>query len=360
MPEKEGYLEEQHTESRLSRRRIIAGGAGIVGAGILGAGIHTQIARSQAEEPPSGTDTDVYEEGCEDADHWELTLEAANESWSARSDPSRYCSVPCSLTKTDSVAIGQQVRIGDGTGEFENAVYTVASEHESDTLWLTPSGLDRIEASESTAVTVGSQAVHSSYDTRQGGELNNEYVEYVVEGGDGDGSASDEVVVIAPHGGYIEYGTDFQAERVVEEIGGTGWICSGFNEGGGGFDRWHSYSTEIHRRSFPELDSLLEREFEWGVAFHGYSNGEILVGGTADNSDKAIVVDAIADLLPEQTVTAVERDATEYTGANPENVINDLAPAGQTIQIEQPTGVREIDWSVVADGVTDALEEIRE
>ncbi|SFS35703.1 Protein of unknown function [Halostagnicola kamekurae] len=357
MSEKEGYLGDRTTEQRYSRRRIVAGAGGIVGAGILGAGVQTQIVRSQ-EAPPSGTDTDVYAEGCEDVDHWELTLEEANEDWSARADPSLYCSVPCSLTDTDNVAIGQQVRIGNGTGEFENAVYTVASEHETDeTLWLTASGLDRIDASDSETVTLGSSAIHPSYNTRQGGELNDEYVEYLVNGDDG-GDGND-VVVLAPHGGYIEYGTDFQAERVAESIGATGWICSGFNAGGGGFDRWHTYSTEIHRRSFPELDSLLEQEFEWGVAFHGYSNGEILVGGTADESDKAIVVEAIEDLLPDQTVTVVERDATEYTGANPENVLNDLAPIGQTIQIEQPTDVRESDWSVVADGVVDALETIR-
>lgn len=366
MPDGEEYRREQTTEQRLSRRRILAGAGGIVGAGILGAGLHSRIVLTQEEELPSGTDTDVYAEGCEDVDHWEVTLEAADESWSARADPNRYCSVPCALIENDDLAIGQQIRIGNGTGEFENAVYTVASEHESDTLWLTSSGLDRIDASESTAVTVGSRAVHPDYDTRQGGELNDEYVEYVVDGGDDDdgsdgGSAiDDDVIVIAPHGGYIEYGTDFQAERAAEAIDGTGWICSGFNEGGGGFDRWHSYSTEIHRRSFPELDSLLEREFEWGVAFHGYSNGEILVGGTADESNKAIVVDAISERLPDQTVTVVERDATEYTGANPANVLNDLAPVGQTIQIEQPTGVRESDWAAVADGLTDALEEILE
>ncbi|WP_137291194.1 poly-gamma-glutamate hydrolase family protein [Natronorubrum halophilum] len=342
---------ERTTERGHSRRRVIAAGVGIVGTGVLAAGAQTQIVRSQ-DELPSGTGQQAYANSCEDVDHWEVTLEEANENWSARSDPSRYCSVPCTLTNTDELTIGQQIRVGSGeAGEFENAVYTVASEHEDDTLRLTASGLDRIGASESATATIGPQAVHPGYDTRQGGELNDEYVEYVVEG--------DDVIVIAPHGGYIEYGTDFQATRVAEAIDGTGWICSGFNEGGGAFTRWHSYSTEIHRRSFPGLDSLLDQRFGWGVAFHGYSNGEILVGGTADTEDKAIMRDAISEQLPERTVRIVERDATEYTGANPANVLNHLATVGQTIQIEQPTDVRQSDWALVADGVTEALEEIR-
>ncbi len=371
MPREERYRQEQSTEQRHSRRRIVAAGAGIASTGVLAAG-YTQIARSQ-DELPSGTGQDVYADGCDDIEHWELELEEADESWSARSSPSRYCSAPCALTENDELAIGQQIRVGNGddTDEFENAVYTVASEHEDDTLRLTPSGLERIGASESEAVTAGSQAVHPSYDTRQGGELNDEYIEYVVEGDgengddndeetDDDSDETDDVIVIAPHGGYIEYGTDFQAARVTEAIGGTGWICSGFNEGGGSFARWHSYSTEIHRRSFPELDDLLDRSFDWGVAFHGYSNDGILVGGTADDEQKEIVTDAISEQVPDRTVSVVERDATEYTGANPDNVLNQLAPVGQTIQLEQPTDVRQEEWASVADGVAEALEEITE
>ncbi|GAB7019046.1 poly-gamma-glutamate hydrolase family protein [Halostagnicola bangensis] len=353
-----------------SRRRVVAASAGIAGAGVLAAGYHTQIARSQ-DLPPSGTGQDVYADGCDDIDHWELELEEAAESWSARSSPSRYCSVPCTLTNNDELAVGQQVRVGTGNDadEFENAVYTVASEHQDETLRLTPSGLDRIGTSESETVTVGSQAVHPSYDTRQGGELNDEYIEYVLEEDDENGESDDDengedesgdVVVIAPHGGYIEYGTDFQADRVVEELGATGWICSGFNEGGGAFDRWHSYSTEIHPRSFPELDSLLDRSFEWGVAFHGYSNDGILVGGTADDDAKEVVTDAISEQLPDRTVSVVERDATEYTGANPENVLNQLAPVGRTIQLEQPADVRGQEWAGIADGVSEAFEELLE
>ncbi|ELY88023.1 poly-gamma-glutamate hydrolase family protein [Natrialba taiwanensis] len=335
-----------------SRRRIIAAGAGLLGIGALTTSVRTQVADSRAKMQ-SGSDQWVYADGCETVDHWEATLETAATDWKSRSSSEQYCSVPCQLVENEQVAIGQQVRIGyEATADgIENAVYTVASDHEGETLRLTASGLDRIGASDATTATIGAQAAHPNYDTRQAGKLNDEFVEYGV---DGDG-----VAVIAPHGGYIEYGTDFQATRVAEAVGGAGWICAGFNEGGGAFTRWHTNSTDLHRRSFPSLDALLDRQFDWGVAFHGYDDDGILIGGTAERAAKATVRDAIAERLPDRTVEIVGRDATAYTGANPENVLNELAPTGQTIQIEQSTDIRQSDWDTVADGVTDAIESLR-
>ncbi|ELZ06690.1 poly-gamma-glutamate hydrolase family protein [Natrialba aegyptia] len=335
-----------------SRRRIIAAGAGLLGIGALTTSVRTQVADSRAKMQ-SGSDQWVYADGCETVDHWEATLETAAADWESRSSSEQYCSVPCQLVENEQVAIGQQIRIGrEATADgFENAVYTVASNHEGEMLRLTASGLDRIGASDSSTGAVGAQAAHPDYDTRQAGELNDEFVEYGIEG--------DGVVVIAPHGGYIEYGTDFQASRVAEAVDGAGWICSGFNDGGGAFTRWHTYSTELHRRSFPALDALLDQQFDWSVAFHGYADDGVLIGGTAERSDKDTVKDAIAERLPDRTVEIVDRDATAYTGANPENVLNELAPIGRTIQIEQATDIRQSDWAAVADGVTDAIETLR-
>ncbi|ELY98015.1 poly-gamma-glutamate hydrolase family protein [Natrialba asiatica] len=335
-----------------SRRRIIAAGAGLTGIGVLTTGTGAQITRSRTKAQ-SESNQAVYADGCENVDRWEATFETVTADWGSRSSSKRYCSVPCQWTESGKVAVGQQIRIGhEATAdEFENAVYTVASSHEGETLQVTTDGLGRIGASDASTAAIGAQAVHPSYNAREAGELNDEFVEYSVEG--------DGVVVIAPHGGYIEYGTDFQASRVAESVDGAAWICSGFNDGGGAFTRWHTYSTELHRRSFPALDALLDQQFDWSVAFHGCTDDGILIGGTAERAAKDTVKDAIAERLPDQTVEIVDRDATAYTGANPENVLNELASIGRTIQIEQATDIRRAEWATVADGVIDALETLR-
>jgi Poly-gamma-glutamate hydrolase len=94
------------------------------------------------------------------------------------------------------------------------------------------------------------------------------------------------MVVIAPHG-MIERYTDCQAERVAVELSGIScWRCKGWKPDNGAFDRWHITSTDIHEASFPLLNSIVNRGFAHAVAFHGFSEDDILIGGGASDSFK--------------------------------------------------------------------------
>src|ERR671919_698579 len=56
------------------------------------------------------------------------------------------------------------------------------------------------------------------------------------------------LIVIAPHDGDIEEYTDEQAEHVGKQLSSkyvSVWVCKGFKEHGGAFDRWHITSTDI-------------------------------------------------------------------------------------------------------------------
>jgi phage replication-related protein YjqB (UPF0714/DUF867 family) len=86
------------------------------------------------------------------------------------------------------------------------------------------------------------------------------------------------LIVIAPHGGDIEFHTDQQAERVASRLVAkavSSWRCKGF-KGDGSFDRWHITSTDIHEASFPRLNSVISRGFTYAVAIHGFDDPEIL------------------------------------------------------------------------------------
>lgn len=298
-------------------------------------------------------------DGCATMSRWEVTLEETVADWNTRSGADGYCSVPCETVEGTDLEIGQQVRIEpeeSGSGGFPDAVYTIVSTHEGTAVQLTAGGLDRIGADGAAAATIGGRPVHPTYDTREAARYNNEYVEYLV----GEETETTEVFAIASHGGFIEYGTDFQAERVATLLDGVGWICSGFNDGGGAYSRWHVPSTELDRGSFPLLDSLSDQPGDWAVAFHGYANEAIYVGGTASEADRQLVADEINDRVDGIDVVPASGDATDYDGASPRNILNRVAPNGRTIQVEQPSDVRQNQWRAVADGVVAGLETLLE
>lgn len=87
------------------------------------------------------------------------------------------------------------------------------------------------------------------------------------------------IVVTAPHGGYIEYNTAKQAKYATEIQDAAGWICLGYSDGSGAFDRWHITSTNIAPDSFQKPARLAKREFAYAISFHGFIKSGIAIGG---------------------------------------------------------------------------------
>jgi phage replication-related protein YjqB (UPF0714/DUF867 family) len=157
-------------------------------------------------------------------------------------------------------------------------------------------------------------------------------------------------------GGLIEEYTDRQAERVAAELPGIScWRCKGWKPGGGAFDRWHITSTDIHEASFPLLNTIIHRGFTHAVAFHGFSEDDILIGGGASDSLKNELKEAIDDAVNNESsrckvTIRIARAEDNFNGDSPENVVNRLAK-GNGIQIEQALAVRERCWPEIADAV---------
>jgi len=155
--------------------------------------------------------------------------------------------------------------------------------------------------------------------------------------------------VIAPHGGMIEKHTDEQATEVLARLRTAGfpassWLCKGFGDDAkGASDRWHITSTDLHPACFPLLQSLMSRQFFYGVAFHGFARKEgeadIYIGGGAPRSLKAAVQRALLSLgLPLTVKISTPEDDPKFQGFSPENVINRLAARG--IHLEQSADAR--------------------
>jgi len=184
---------------------------------------------------------------------------------------------------------------------------------------------------------------------------NSEFTEHLADNGRHQG-----LIVIAPHGGDIEKHTDEQAELVGERLASkcvSVWVCKGVKAGGGAFDRWHITSTDICEESFPKLKTVIGRGFEYAVAFHGWDEDSICIGGSAPPDLKQQIKTAIETaILGSGIVVAMDEDSgcpPNFNGNDPRNIVNRLATNG--IQIEQSIKAREKYHDKIADAVADVI-----
>jgi phage replication-related protein YjqB (UPF0714/DUF867 family) len=176
-----------------------------------------------------------------------------------------------------------------------------------------------------------------------------EFVERLTDNGHHRG-----LIVIAPHGGNIERHTDEQAERVGERLASKGvsvWRCKGFKKDGGAFDRWHITSTDISEDSFPKLKTVIGRDFEYAIAFHGWSEDFICIGGRAPAGLKERIKTAIRAIpdLEIEVRTDLEDCPEGFNGNDPRNIVNRLG--ANAIHIEQSIDARGDFGCKIADAV---------
>ncbi len=172
------------------------------------------------------------------------------------------------------------------------------------------------------------------------------------------GSGKD-LIALAPHGGDIEKLTDKQALRVQRRLGASlarSWRCMGWKAGGGASKRWHITSTEISEHSFPVLGEVFQRKYIHAVAFHGWTEDRIGVGGLAPISVRRQIVQAIRTALiaAGSNIEVRLESSGGLSGSNPNNIVNRITASGKNgVQIEQSKPAREKHWVTIADAVAD-------
>src|SRR5262245_33561131 len=195
-----------------------------------------------------------------------------------------HCSADPTQLAAIGRALGHQIRVKRSDAEY--GLYTV-SEVRTETpdaiVRIALTGRERLGASDEFPALIDAQVPHPSF-TDTEAKAANELAERLSDNGSQTG-----LIVIAPHGGAIEHHTDRQAERLTALLRPrpiTCWRCKGWREGGGASERWHITSTDIHEASFPLLGQVMCRGFTNAVAFHGFSDLDILIGGRAQQALK--------------------------------------------------------------------------
>ncbi|MFN8445760.1 MAG: poly-gamma-glutamate hydrolase family protein [Caldilineaceae bacterium] len=286
---------------------------------------------------------------------YEATVKRAFLSQETLFTNGEHCSADGNQLATIGCAVGQQIRVKSAIGEL--ALYTVSEirqERPETIVRMSQKGRTRLATAGSEipaefAATVDAQVPHPTH-SDECAEANSEFVERLTDDG-----AHTGLVVIAPHGGDIEPSTDLQAERVAAQFAMQNvscWRCKGWRQGGGAYERWHITSPDLHEASFPLLNTIINRSFSYAVAFHGFEEPYILIGGGADAMLKCQIKSAIELVLADSGIDVrIATEADNFNGDNPHNIVNRLA-GGNGIQIEQSLAARQNHWQRIADAVT--------
>lgn len=269
-----------------------------------------------------------------------------------------YASEHCSLDPEQLLAaglvIGRQVRVRRSptsvalytiTEDRQEADHTIVRMAQPARARLSATG-DETEF----AVSVDPDVTRSAL-TDEEARTQSEFVERLCDNGTQKG-----LLVLAPHGGSIEHDTDRQAERVGEILGAdrsSVWLCRGFKQGGGALDAWHVTASDINEVGFPLLGSIATRSFEYAVAFHGFREADVLVGGGASRGLKRRIATAIQDALAGTEIQVrIARSSEKFDGNNPRNIVNRLTEGGiGGVQIEQSSEARKDYWKQIAEAV---------
>jgi phage replication-related protein YjqB (UPF0714/DUF867 family) len=140
------------------------------------------------------------------------------------------------------------------------------------------------------------------------------------------------------------------------------WRCKGWwnpNWRGDAFDHWHITSTEINEASFPRLNSIISRGFTYAVAFHGFRQTEILIGGgrAAASLKREIKTEIKRRIAGSGICVRIASSNERYGGDSPLNIVNRLTADGESgIQIEQSRRARSRYWREIADAVADVYD----
>ena len=343
--------------SRTTGRRSILGA---VGGTIAGISVATPAVGARADDDhgaENATDAETP------TDHGQQTVRAgvepasvieAAEAQETLIESGRYCAVHGAILDSIDRDVGDQVRIRRAGVEGEYAVYTVSERLEEDEPGTVRMGLDgreRLGTEDSFSASVDPTVVRPDLNA-DGAAASDEFIEYLARNGD-------RIAVLSPHGGDIAPGTGEQAELATEGVSGLGvthWGTRGWYEERGAFERWFVQSTDISPASFPQLQRIYDRGFEYGVSFRGGGDEGVEVFGDEDDELTQAVADAIDAAAEDLEVSTQEPDDDwedePYADAP---LVRRLVADGQGVWLEQTTEAREDYGDEIATAVAEAF-----
>jgi phage replication-related protein YjqB (UPF0714/DUF867 family) len=272
-------------------------------------------------------------------------------------DHPEHCSADAEALAGIGRALGHQVRVRLAADPPVFGLYTVSQTRDEtpDTIVrMGRGGRERLGTTDPFAGVVESVVPRQRLTDAEAERLG-EFVERLSDDGTHRG-----LLAIAPHGGDIEPHTDTQAVRVAEcltSYGVSTWLCKGFGLSRRGAAALHVTSVDIHPASFPALGSVIGCRFRYAVAFHGFRDDGVLVGGGAPFRLKAEIAAAIEGAVAGSGIRVrIAGPDDEFNGDSPRNIVNRLTAGGRGgIHLEQSRAARTGHALDIADAVAEVF-----
>lgn len=254
------------------------------------------------------------------------------------------CTMDDELRVQLGLSVGDQFLLTRQSATSKYGLVTIHSDYEdgsdNDDIRMRYTGRERFDTTDSFAAWAEAWTpIHGQTDAWL--NSNDEMGEFLEE----TSTTHTEVVFTAPHGGMIENYTDEMAQWAYDYMdtnskSASAWYCIGHQDAIGAYNAWHITSSDISRNSFPYLDDIGDRGFDYAVSFHGYSESDIGVGGRAPSALKTEVKEAIEDAVG-TAYDVVILTSGPYAGTSTDNFVNWLTSTGDDgVQIELPYAAR--------------------
>jgi len=279
-----------------------------------------------------------------------VAVKKAMSTQSALLNDVELCSITPDIRDRLGLNIGHQVRVERKPQSY--AIYTVKEildENETCTMRMGVGARDRLDDFGIFDAVINPLVVSNLCKEEARGE--SEFIERLIDDG-----SQDYIAVIAPHGGNIEGVTDAQAIHFAEYLhpaNVTSWCCMGYRTVGGAYTRWHISSCSIHERSFPGLQKIINRNFRYAVAFHGWRKDYTLIGGDSPMDLKLQIKERIESAVNGEILIRVAQNGDSFGGYSENNIVNRLGQAG--IQLEQSYKARKEYGRAIAEAVAEVF-----
>lgn len=152
-----------------------------------------------------------------------------------------------------------------------------------------------------------------------------------------DDKEQDSILVYAPHGGDIEFGTDDAAIRLYHRLTANGyraslWCLHGF--GDNSFSRWHASKPGLTAGSYPGLEQIRTREYDIVVSFHVHNEPYTGVGGSIGDAFREAVADEMGERIKDRYEFRHRHGSMRWKGVSESNLVNKLCSGTGGLQLE--------------------------
>ena len=152
-----------------------------------------------------------------------------------------------------------------------------------------------------------------------------------------DDSRQDNILVYAPHGGDIEFGTDDAAIRLYHKLTANNyqaslWCLHGF--GDNSFSRWHASKPGLTSGSYPGLEQIRTRNYDLVVSFHVQDKSYTGVGGKIGETFREEVAKEMSEQIKDRYEFRHQHENMKWKGVSDSNLVNKLCSGTGGLQVE--------------------------